>query len=151
MSKLTDKRELFCQEYLVDLNGTQAAIRAGYSERTANEQAARLLANVSVQQRVAELKASRNERVQTDYDWVLAEAKKSYELNATVLRDDDGNPKMVNPAAAAKFLELAGKHTKVKAFDTAASNDTGEAKPLEINFNVKNAESDIEITRGEGG
>ena len=151
MSKLTDKREAFCQEYLVDLNGTQAAIRAGYSEKTANEQAARLLANVSVQQRVAELKASRNERVQTDYDWVLAEAKKSYELNATVIRGDDGNQKMINPAAAAKFLELAGKHTKVKAFDTAASNDTGEAKPLEINFNVKNAESDIEITRGEGG
>ena len=45
---LTPRQQRFVEEYLVDLNGTQAAIRAGYSARTANEQAARLLANVSV-------------------------------------------------------------------------------------------------------
>lgn len=45
---LTAKQEAFVREYLVDHNGTQAAIRAGYSERTANEQASRLLANVNV-------------------------------------------------------------------------------------------------------
>lgn len=45
---LTPKQQRFVQEYLKDLNGTQAAIRAGYSPRTANEQAARLLAKVSV-------------------------------------------------------------------------------------------------------
>ena len=39
---LTPKQARFAQEYLVDLNGTQAAIRAGYSQRTANELAARL-------------------------------------------------------------------------------------------------------------
>ena len=45
---LTPRQQRFVEEYLLDLNGTQAAIRAGYSARTANEQAARLLANVSV-------------------------------------------------------------------------------------------------------
>ena len=50
---LTAKQELFVAEYLVDLNATQAAIRAGYSEKTANEQSARLLAKVSVQAAVA--------------------------------------------------------------------------------------------------
>ena len=45
---LNPRQQRFVEEYLVDLNGTQAAIRAGYSARTANEQAARLLANVSV-------------------------------------------------------------------------------------------------------
>ena len=45
---LTPRQQRFVEEYLVDLNGTQAAIRAGYSAHTANEQAARLLANVSV-------------------------------------------------------------------------------------------------------
>ena len=49
MGKLTDKQEMFCKEYLIDLNATQAAIRAGYSKKTANEQAGRLLVNVSVQ------------------------------------------------------------------------------------------------------
>lgn len=45
---LTKKRLKFVDEYMIDMNGTQAAIRAGYSPKTANEQAARLLANVSV-------------------------------------------------------------------------------------------------------
>lgn len=42
---MTDKQARFCEEYMIDLNATQAAIRAGYSPKTANEQAARLLAN----------------------------------------------------------------------------------------------------------
>ena len=50
MAQLTDRRQKFVDEYLMDLNATQAAIRAGYSARTANEQAARLLANVSIQE-----------------------------------------------------------------------------------------------------
>lgn len=45
---MTDKQRRFAEEYLKDSNGTQAAIRAGYSPKTANEQAARLLANVSI-------------------------------------------------------------------------------------------------------
>ena len=53
-NKLTAKRDRFCQEYVIDCNATQAAIRAGYSEKTANEQGARLLANVSVKNRIAE-------------------------------------------------------------------------------------------------
>ena len=50
---LTPRQQRFVEEYLVDLNGTQAAIRAGYSEHTANEQAARLLSNVSVRSAIA--------------------------------------------------------------------------------------------------
>lgn len=50
---LTEKQKRFVAEYLVDLNATQAAIRAGYSEKTANEQGCRLLANVSVAAAVA--------------------------------------------------------------------------------------------------
>lgn len=49
---LTPKQAAFVDEYLIDLNATQAAIRAGYSERTANEQSARLLANVSVRKHI---------------------------------------------------------------------------------------------------
>lgn len=52
---LSDKQKRFCDEYAIDFNGTQAAIRAGYSIKTANEQAARLLANVSVQSYLAEV------------------------------------------------------------------------------------------------
>ena len=56
MNKLNPKQEAFCREYLLDSNGTQAAIRAGYSEKTANEQAAQHLAKLSIKERIAELR-----------------------------------------------------------------------------------------------
>lgn len=70
---LTDRQQRFVEEYLVDLNGTQAAIRSGYSAKTANEQAARLLANVSVAQAVAQAKAERSKRIGLTADRVLEE------------------------------------------------------------------------------
>jgi phage terminase small subunit len=68
---LTPKQQAFVQEYLIDLNATQAAIRAGYSARTANEQASRLLANVKVAAAVAKAVEKRAERTQVDQDYVL--------------------------------------------------------------------------------
>jgi phage terminase small subunit len=53
MATLTAKQERFVQEYLVDVNATQAAIRAGYSKKTATEQASRLLTNVKVSEAIA--------------------------------------------------------------------------------------------------
>lgn len=61
-----DKRETFCIEYLKDKNATQAAIRAGYSPNSANEQGARLLANASVKARLAELVPADNEKRMKD-------------------------------------------------------------------------------------
>ena len=54
-----NRQDLFVKEYLIDLNATQAAIRVGYSVKTANEQGARLLANVSVQSKIAKAMAER--------------------------------------------------------------------------------------------
>lgn len=70
---LPPKRRRFVEEYLKDLNGTQAAIRAGYSERTANEQAAALLANPSVKAVVQALMAERSKRTEVDVDRVVQE------------------------------------------------------------------------------
>ena len=52
--RLTKKQKRFADEYLVDCNATQAAIRTGYSPKTANEQGARLLANVSIKKYIEE-------------------------------------------------------------------------------------------------
>lgn len=68
---LTDKQEMFCREYLIDLNATQAAIRAGYSVKTANEQGAQNLAKLSIQKRISDLKAERNEQTGIDAAYVL--------------------------------------------------------------------------------
>lgn len=56
---MTPKQEMFCNEYLVDLNATQAAIRAGYSAKTAMEQGYQLRQKPSVHQRIEELKKER--------------------------------------------------------------------------------------------
>jgi phage terminase small subunit len=56
MPALENKRhERFCREYVIDHNGTQAAIRTGYSEKTANEQSSRLLTNANINKRIEEL------------------------------------------------------------------------------------------------
>ncbi len=57
MAKLTDKQELFAREYLKDLNATQAAIRAGYSEKTARATGSENLSKPDIADRIAELKA----------------------------------------------------------------------------------------------
>lgn len=73
MAKLTAQQQKFCDEYLIDLNATQAAIRAGYSQKTATEQGARLLTNVKVQNYIEERKQDRVERTEITQDMVLKE------------------------------------------------------------------------------
>lgn len=68
---LTDKQEMFCREYLIDLNATQAAFRAGYSERTARALGCENLTKPDIQNRIAELKAQRNEQVNIYAAYVL--------------------------------------------------------------------------------
>ena len=68
---LTDKQEMFCREYLIDLNATQAAIRAGYSAKTANRTASENMSKPDIQLRIAELKAQRNDLVGINAEYVL--------------------------------------------------------------------------------
>jgi phage terminase small subunit len=68
---LTPKQQRFAQEYLLDLNATQAAIRAGYSARTAGEQGSRLLAKIKVQESIQKAQEERSERTEIDQDWVI--------------------------------------------------------------------------------
>jgi phage terminase small subunit len=73
MADLTPRQARFVEEYLIDLNGTQAAIRAGYSARSADVEASRLLANAKVAESVARAKAERSARVGLHADRVLEE------------------------------------------------------------------------------
>ena len=67
------KHERVCQEYLIDLNQTEACKRAKYSAHTAAQQASRLFSKVNIQQRIAELMAVRNERTRVTQDKVVKE------------------------------------------------------------------------------
>lgn len=68
---LTDQQRRFVGEYLIDLNATQAAIRSGYSEKTATVQGSRLLANVKVSHAIEEAKSKRAERMDVTQDEVI--------------------------------------------------------------------------------
>jgi phage terminase small subunit len=72
-TKLKTKNEVFLQEYVKDFNGTQAAIRAGYSEKGADVTASKLLANPKVQSRFKELMAARTVASEISADRILAE------------------------------------------------------------------------------
>jgi phage terminase small subunit len=73
---MTPKQQLFVDEYLIDLNATQAAIRAGYSEDTAYSQGQRLLKNVEIADAVRKAMDERSERTKFTADQVLAELAK---------------------------------------------------------------------------
>ncbi len=68
---LTAKQDMFCREYLIDLNATQAAIRAGDSVKTANRTASENLSKPDIPSRIAELKAQRNDLVSIKTYYVL--------------------------------------------------------------------------------
>lgn len=125
--ELNAKQELFCLEYLKDLNATQAAIRSGYSENTAQQTGSENLSKPLISNRVAELMKDRTERVLVDADWVL---KRSVELHdrctqASAVIDCDGEPVLdkegrpiyrFEHTGVSKALELIGKHVNVQAF-----------------------------------
>lgn len=87
--ELNGRRELFAREYLKDLNGTQAALRAGYSEKSARTEASQLLAISEVQDRIGELAQARNEKLEIDANVVLVELLRMLTSDAAVAYDQD--------------------------------------------------------------
>ena len=75
-NKLTDRQERFVQEYLVDLNATQAAIRAGYSKKSAASTGNENLQKPEIQARISQAQHERTKRTQITQDMVLQELAK---------------------------------------------------------------------------
>lgn len=93
MAKLTEKQKRFVDEYLIDLNATQAAIRAGYSVQTANEQGAQNLAKLSIQAEISKQMAERSKRIGVNQDRVVVELAKMAFVKMSDLVDDKGKIK----------------------------------------------------------
>lgn len=137
---MTRKQKLFVDEYLIDLNATQAAIRAGYSPDTAQEQGSRLLSNVMVSNEVAKAMAERSRRTGVNADRVVMELAKIAFVNASDVIDadtatlkpdaapedtaaiqsvkvktfgEDGLEREIKMADKLKALELLGKHLRM--------------------------------------
>ena len=115
MSKLSLKQERFCEEYLIDANATQAAIRAGYSSKTAQEQGARLLVNATLQARIQQLR-----RVQTDRTGVTADAVVE-ELAAIAFGSIDG------------IVEISDGEVSITATDKLTQRQKGTIQSIRKN------------------
>ena len=102
---LTPRQQRFVSEYLQDLNATQAAIRAGYSEKTADSAGPRLLGNVRVRVAIEAGKAAIAERAEIDQDWVVERLK---EVRDASMKETTAGTAH-NPAAANRSIELIGK------------------------------------------
>lgn len=91
MKPLNPKQQAFVDEYLIDLNATQAAIRAGYSAKTAQEQSSRLLSNAIVKAAVEKALAARSERTGINAEWVLKRLAEEAEADLADLYDENDN------------------------------------------------------------
>ena len=98
--KLTPKQQRFVEEYLVDLNATQAAIRAGYSAKTARAQGQRMLTKVDIEEAIQAAQAKRSERVQCTQDSVLE----------GIIRCTQASENAEDYRTALKGYELQGRH-----------------------------------------
>lgn len=120
MRKLTDKQEMFVREYLCDLNATQAAIRAGYSSKTAEAIGYENLRKPQINARIEELKTARHKKLELDAQWVLdklTEVVSKSLQEKEVEKWDYAEKKLLGTGeyvydsqGANKALELIGKH-----------------------------------------
>lgn len=128
MADLNDQQERFCHEYIVDLNGTQAAIRAGYSENSARQIASENLSKPNIRGRINELARLRNEAVGLSAQFVIDGIVKNIRRceQSERVRLPNGEPMMCETedgevaavfryesTSALKGYELLGKHLKI--------------------------------------
>lgn len=139
MAALQNKRhEKFCHEYIKDMNATQAAIRTGYSEKTAKMQGSRLMTNDDIKARVAELRENYfNENIMTaqqvEYELTRIALGLSNEKHVVIEGTGDGYSeariidKPPDEKSRLKALELMAKRHRILSGDT-----TIDIKPVLI-------------------
>jgi len=124
---LTLKQKLFVHEYLLDLNATQAAIRAGYSKKTAYSIGFENLKKPEIAEAIQRASTERVERTKIDADYVLLKAKELFErcmqeiepvtVNGAPVLDDTGRTVFrFDATGALRALKIIGDHTAVNAF-----------------------------------
>lgn len=119
---------MFCQEYMIDLNATQASIRAGYSEKTAKEIGCENLTKPNIQAEIQRLKAERISRVQLTADKVLEDIER--------VRGKAESSEQYN--VSLKASELQGKHL---AMFTEKQQIEGEIKMPTVNIQLNDTDT----------
>ncbi len=161
LDQLEEQQQLFVLEYMKDLNGTSAAIRANYSEKTARQQASRLLSNVNIQNAIAELKAERNERLNIDADYVIktivetiercSQAKQVYDKSGELVMTETPDGKLApaykyDATNVLKGAELLGRHLSMFTDKVDNTSSDGSMKPV---FNIVGVSPDDTSASGD--
>ena len=139
---MTDKQNIFVQEYLTDCNATQAAIRAGYSQKTAYSIGQRLLRNVEVSQAINSAMSERQERTALNADYVIHSlheiAQRCMQKSPVMVKgeqaiDDEGRHLWTFDAKnAIRALELLGKHMGMFSDKNREQEETPEEVKMQI-------------------
>lgn len=128
--QLTPKQQRFVEEYLIDLNATAAARRAGYAEANADRQAAQLLGNTRVSAAIAEAMRRRSERTHITQDDVLREwATLAFSDIGDILDFTGGEVRLKRPRDIPKAARRAISSMKVRREIEGRGDD---ARPVEV-------------------
>lgn len=132
MAELSEKQKRFVLEYLIDLNATQAAIRAGYSEKTAQEQGSRLLSNVMVSEAISKGQAKAAKRAEITVQSLADELE---EARAIALAEKQSSAAVSATMGKAKLFGLGSENRRV----------TGTIQVVQVTAKQLEALSDDEL------
>jgi phage terminase small subunit len=130
MAKMTPKQQRFCDEYLIDLNATQAAIRAGYSEKYAHTNANKLLQITTIKDYLAGRMAEKQDELIADQDEVL-----KY-LTAVMRGEELDETLSVNPMGELERQNVRRQTNQMKAAELLAKR---------YGLLVEKVESDVDM------
>lgn len=146
MAKMTERQKRFCNEYLIDLNVTQAAIRAGYTPKYANKKAYELLDKPEIKEYLDKKIKDRGQRTEITQDKVVNELAaiafsnasdffkvidKTVTVGGSIVLDDEGNPRTYKDVEFVNTDKLSEANKKVISSIKQGSNG------LEIKLNDK--------------
>lgn len=130
--KMAPKKERFAKEFPVDLSAASAAIRSGYSEKTARQIGSRLLSEPEVQEAIAKEQEKISKRIEINQDYVVKSLK---QVADQCMEGDNWNPQAAN-----KSLELLGKHLGIFV----------DKKQLDHTFSLGQLAAELESDEGSG-
>lgn len=134
--KISKRQQSFVDEYLISFNGAQAAIKAGYSNAGAREQAYRLLTKDHIKEALENGMKERSERMEISKDYVIKNLKDVIErcMQLKKKENEDGTKTdyQFNAAGANKALELLGRHLGMFVDKTSIEVSTHDNAVLEL-------------------